>query len=247
MAVEYDAMHRFLCILLCVPLLTMGNPLLPVLEMGSGQSPDIQSTWAHAGSNAVFQVRALETNRLNCDIYQIDGRITIPISRKVPLADLNPGINRLEIPLPETSLRGKLLIKIHNSSTNKPIADLTVDILPKDALESLIRQSKAGRVWIDPAFKVFHSWAASHGISSTRPSSANPVSFHFGKPMGAPEVRPPCRVMIFEREQPDAFPVVEINSISGFTKILLPPGFLDMLPTSATAEAFLLRQLHLLP
>ena len=53
--------------------------------------------------------------------------------------------------------------------------------------------------------------------------------------------------IIFERDQPDAFPVIEVLTSPEVTKILLPPGFLSDLPNSATAQALLLKHLKLLP
>jgi hypothetical protein len=228
-------------------MIAMAEMPFPSVDLRVSEEPPLLTTWAHAGGKVVIQVEAPEAAALSCDIYQVDGRSTIPISRDILPDELKPGANRLEIPLPAKSERGKLLFKISNSTTAKLLASLMVDILPKDALDSLAKQSKQGRVWIDPQLKVFHAWAASHGIASTEPTPEKPVEFHFGKPAGSPNLPPPGRVIIFERDQPDAFPVIEVITFPEVTKILLPPGFLEMFPTSATAQALLLRHMHLLP
>ena len=240
-------MHRILSIALCLPMIAVAEMPLPSVDLRVSEKPPLFTTWAHAGGKVAIRMEAPEVIALTCDIYQVDGRSTIPISRDIVLDELKPGANRLEIPLPEKSERGKLLFKITATTDAKLLANLMVDVLPKDALDSLAKQSKQGRVWIDPQLKVFHAWAASHGISSTEPTSGKPVEFHFGKPAGNPNLPPPGRVIIFERDQPDAFPVIEVITSPEVAKILLPPGFLEMLPTSATAEALLLRHMHLLP
>ncbi len=240
-------MPPLLPIAICLPMIAMAEMPLPSVDLRVSEKPPHLITWAHAGGKAVIQVEAPETLALGCDIYQVDGRSTIPISRDIVLDELKPGANRLEIPLPEKSERGKLLFKISDSNDARLLASLMVDILPKDALDSLVKQSKQGRVWIDPQLKVFHAWAASHGIASTEPTPESPVEFHFGKPDGNPDLPLPGRLIIFERDQPDALPVIEVITFPEVTKILLPSGFLEMLPTSATAQALLLRHLHLLP
>lgn len=240
-------MQRILSIAICLPMVAMAEMPLPYVDLRVSEKPPLLTTWAHAGGKAAIQMEAAEAQPLTCDIYQVDGRSAIPISRDIVLDELKPGANRLEIPLPEKSERGKLLFKITASTEDKLIANLMVDILPKDALDSLAKPSKQGRVWIDPQLKVFHAWAASHCISSTEPASGKPVEFHFGKPTGNPNLPPPGRVIIFERDQPDAFPVIEVITSPEVAKILLPPGFLSDLPNSATAQALLLKHLKLLP
>jgi hypothetical protein len=240
-------MHRILPIALCLPMVAMAEMPVPSMDLRvSGKAP-LLTTWAHAGGKAAIQLEAAEAQPLTCDVYQVDGRSVIPISRDVALDELKPGINRLEIPLPEKSEGGKLLFKITASTEAKILANLMVDILPKDALDSLVKPSKQGRVWIDPQLKAFHAWAASHGIASTAPTSGKPVEFHFGKPAGSPNLPPPGRVLILERDQPDAFPVIEVLTSPEVTKILLPPGFLSDVRNSATAQALLLKHLKLLP
>ena len=225
----------------------MAEMPLPAVDLRVSGNPPLLTTWAHAGGKAAIMIEAARNHPINCDIYQVDGRSAIPISRDVVLDELLPGANRLEIPIPGKSERGRLLIKITATTDAKLLANLMVDILPKDALDSLAKQSQQGRVWIDPEFEAFHAWAASHGISSTKPAPGAPAVFHFGKPTGNPNLPPPGRVIVFERDQPDAFPVIEVITSPEVSKILLPPGFLDSLPTSATAEAILLRSMHLLP
>ncbi len=240
-------MHRLLSIALCLPMIAVAEMPLPSVDLRVSEKAPLLTTWAHAGGKAAIQLEAAEAQSLTCDIYQVDGRSVIPISRDIVLDELKPGANRLEIPLPEKSERGKLLFKITASTEAKLLANLMVDILPKDALDSLAKQSKQGRVWIAPELKVFQTWAASHGVSSTAPTSGKPVEFHFGKPTGSPNLPPPGRVLIYERDQPDAFPVIEVLTAPEVTKILLPPGFLSDVPNSATAQALLLRYLKLLP
>lgn len=240
-------MHHFLSIGLCLPIAAVAEMPLPSVDLRVSEKTPLLTTWAHAGGKTTLQIEAAEAWPFTCDVYQVDGRSLIPISRDIPLNSLKPGTNRLEIPLPETSERGKLLFKISTSTKDQFIVELMVDILPKDALDSLVKQSKQGQVWIDPQLKVFHAWAASHGISSTAPTSAKPVEFHFGKSTGNPNLPPPGRVLIFERDQPDAFPVIEVLTSPEVTKILLPPGFLSDVPNSATAQALLLKHLRLLP
>lgn len=228
-------------------MIAMAEMPLPSLDLRVSEKPPLLITWAHAGGKALIQVEAPETAALGCNIYQVDGRSAIPISRDIVLDELKPGANRLEIPLPEKAERGKILFKISDTTEDKLLANLMVDILPKDALHSLAKQSKQGRVWIAPELKVFHAWAASHDISSTEPTSGKPVEFHFGKPAGNPNLPPPGRVLICERDQSDAFSVIEVLTSPEVTKILLPHDFLTDLPNSATAQALLLKYLKLLP
>ena len=228
-------------------MIAMAEMPLPSVDLRVSEKAPLLTTWAHAGGKVAIQLEAAGALALTCDIYQVDGRSAIPISRDIVLDELKPGANRLEIPLPEKSERGKLLFKITASIKDESIANLMVDILPKDALDSLVKQSKQGQIWIDPSLKVFHAWAASHGVSSTAPSSGKPVEFHFGKPTGNPKLPLLGRVFIYERDQPDAFPVIEVLITPEVTKILTPPGFLSDLPNSATAQALLLKHLKLLP
>ncbi|MEY3898126.1 MAG: hypothetical protein RLZZ214_3647 [Verrucomicrobiota bacterium] len=240
-------MHRILSIGICLAMIAMAEMPLPSVDLRVSEKAPLLTTWAHAGGKATLQLETTDAQPLTYDVYQVDGRSVIPVSRDLVLDELKPGANRLEIPLPEKSERGKLLFKISASTKDDLIAKLTVDILPKDALDSLSKQSKQGQVWIEPKFKEFHAWAATHGISSTAPTSGKPVEFHFGKPTGNPNLPPPGRVLIYERDQPDAFPVIEVISSPEVTKILLPPGFLSDVPNSATAQALLLKHLKLLP
>jgi hypothetical protein len=240
-------MKSILSIVLFLPMIAMAEIPLPSIDLRILEKPPLLTTWAHAGGKVAIQLESSDAQPLTCDIYQVDGRIVIPISREVALTDLKPGANRLEIPLPEKSERGKLLFKITASAEAKLLADLMVDILPKDALDSLAKQSKQGQVWIDPQLKDFHAWAKSQGISSTSPTSGKPIAFHFGKPLGNPNPPLPGRVLIYERDQPDALPIIEVIISPDFSKILLPPGFLADVPHSAVAEALMLRHLHLLP
>lgn len=240
-------MLRILANALCLSMIAMAEMPVPSVDLRVSEKPPLLTTWAHAGGKAAIQLESVDVQPLTCDIYQVDGRSVIPISRDVALDELKPGANRLEIPLPEKSERGKLLFKITASNEDKLLANLMVDILPKDALDSLAKQSKQGRVWIDPQLKAFHAWAGSHGISSTEPTSGKPVGFHFGKPAGNPNLPQPGRVIIYERDQTDAFPVIEVITSAEVTKILLPPGFLSDIPNSATAQALLLKRLKLLP
>jgi hypothetical protein len=240
-------MHRILSIAICLTVSAMAEMPLPSVDLRVSEKAPLLTTWAHAGGKVVIQLESADTQPLTCDIYQVDGRSVIPISRGLVLDELKLGANRLEIPLPEKSERGKLLFKITASTETQLLANLMVDILPKDALDSLAKQAKQGRVWMDPSLKAFHAWAASHGITSTAPSSGKPVELHFGKPSGNPNLPPPGRVLIYERDQPDAFPVIEVITSPDVTKILLPPGFLSDLPNSATAQAILLKHLKLLP
>ncbi|MEO8616621.1 MAG: hypothetical protein ABI600_15870 [Luteolibacter sp.] len=231
----------------CLPMITTAEMPLPSLDLRVSEKAPLLTTWAHAGGKAAIQLEAAKTQALTCDIYQVDGSSVIPISRDIVLDELKPGANRLEIPLPEKSERGKLLFKITASAGSKLLVNLMVDILPKDALDSLVKQSKQGRVWIDPKLKVFHAWAASQSITSTEPPSGKPVEFYFGKPTGNTNPPPLGRVFIYERDPPDAFPFIEVITSPEVTKILLPPGFLSGLPNSATAQALLLKHLKLLP
>lgn len=240
-------MRHILSIALCLPLIAMAEIPLPTVDLRAFEKPLLLTTWAHAGGKATILLESADALSLDCDVYQVDGRSVISLSRDFALADLKPGANRLEIPIPERSERGKLLFKIAASTEAKILANLMVDILPKDALDSLAKQSKQGEVWIDPKLKDFHAWASSHGISSTAPTTGKPTSFHFGKPAGNPNLPPPGRVLIYERDQPDAFPFIEVITSPDGTKILLPPGFLSDVPHSATAEALMLKHLNLLP
>lgn len=230
-----------------LPIAAMAELPVPMVVLGGDDEAPLLTTWAHASGKAVIRIESPESLALICDIYQLDGRSVIPISREMTLDELKRGANRLEIPLPETSKRGKLLFKISTSTKDKLIANLMVDILSKDALESLVNQSKQGRVWIDPKLKDFTAWAVSHGISSTAPTSEKPAEFYFSKPIGNSNPPPLGRVLIFERDQPEAFPVIEVITIPEVTKILTPSGFLSDVPHSATAQALLLKYLKLLP
>ena len=234
-------------IVLCLPVIAVAEIPLPSVDLRHSEKPPLLATWAHAGGKAAIQMEAPEALALGCDIYQVDGRGAIPISRGIVLERLEPGANRLEIPLPAKAERGKLLFKITIPTEAGLLANLMVDILPEDALDSLAKQAEQGRVWIDPQLKPFRAWASSRGISSTQPATGKPVEFHFGKPAGDPNLPPPGRVLIFERDQPDAFPVIEVLASPEVTKVLLPPGFLSGIPDSATAQALLLKHLKLLP
>ena len=232
---------------LSLHLVATADMQLPSVDLRVSEKAPLLTTWAHAGGKVAIKLEAAGALSLTCAIYQVDGRSVIPISRGITLDDLKPGANRIEIPLPEKSERGKLLFKITASTKKELIANLMVNVLSKDAMDSLIKQSKEGRVWVDPKLTTFHAWALSHGISSTAPTSGKPVEFHFGKPTGDPNLPPPGRVIIFERDQPDSFPVIEVITSPDVTKIILPPGFLSDLPDSATAQALLLKYMKLLP
>jgi hypothetical protein len=240
-------MLRILAILICPPIIAMAEMAEPSVDLRVSKEPPLLATWAHARGKAAIRFETPDARSLACDIYQVDGRSVIPMAREVALDGLEAGANRLEIPLPEKSERGKLLFKISDSTDKELLANLMVDILPEDALDSLAKQSRQGRVWIDPQLKSFRAWALSRGVSSNPPVSGKPVEFHFGKPVGNPNLPSPGRVLVFERDQPDAFPVIEVASSPEVTKILLPPGFLSEVPNSATAQALLLRHLHFLP
>ena len=243
-------MHRFIYIAalaLWLPWMATAQQVVPTVDLRNPGKTPLLSTWAPAGGKAALQLEAPDALDLNCEIYQVDGRTVISLASGVALDSLKPGANRLEIQLPEKSVRGKLLFKIASAADGKPVANLMVDILPKDAWDSLSKLAKGGKVSIDPTLKAFQSWAASHDISGTEATPRNPVEYHFGKPDGNPDSPPPGRFVIFERDAPDAFPVIEVLTFPGFTKILLPPGFLASLPDSATAQALLLKHLQLLP
>lgn len=183
---------------------------------------------------------------LNSDSYQVDGKTVISLIRGQALNSLTPGANLLEIPLPEKSQRGKLLFKIASAPDGKLITNVIVDILAKDAWDGLSKFAMDGKVFIDPTYKTFASWAQSHAIPSTLLTPEKSVEYYFGKPTGNPNAPPPGRYVVYEREAPDAFPVIEVIIFPEITKVLLPPGFLENMPDSATAQALLLKHLKLL-
>ena len=243
-------MHRVFCIaalILSWPLMAIAEFSAPLVDLRVAAEALRLSTWAHAGGKAAIRIESPESLTLTCDIYQVDGKTVISLARGVVLDSLTPGANLLEIPLPEKSQRGKLLLKIASTPAGKLIANLFVDILPKDAWDSLSKHAENGKVFIDPSLKNLASWAQSHAIPSTPVTSETPAEYYFGKPTGNPNAPPPGRFIIFERETPDAFPVIEVITAPEVTKILLPPGFLENFPTSATAQALLLKHLKLLP
>ncbi len=243
-------MHRFYFIaalLISQPLIAREEFPAPFVDMRVTAEAPRLTAWAHAGGKAAIRIEAPESLDLTCDIYQVDGKTVIALARGVALDSLSPGANLLEIPLPEKSQRGKLLLKIAATPAGKLIANLFVDILPKDAWDSLSKHAKDGKVFIDPTLKIFASWAQSHAIPSTPLTSEKPAEYHFAKPTGNPNAPSPGRFIIYEREAPDAFPLIEVLIFPEITKILLPPGFLGNLPDSATAQALLLKHLKLLP
>ncbi|MCB1130429.1 MAG: hypothetical protein KDN05_04815 [Verrucomicrobiae bacterium] len=230
-----------------LPWISVAQVPLPTVDLRVPGNPPLLSTWAHAHGKAIVRIEAPGPMDMACDVYQVDGKSALVIARGVAIPSVVPGANQLEIPLPEPSARGRLLIKITSSGDGNTLANLIVDILPEDAWASLTKHASAGGVYIDPSLKTFRTWAATHGVSKSAASPEKPVAFYFGKAAAAPGARPPGRYLIFERESPDALPVIEVLSFPEVTKILVPPGFLENLPDSATSQALLLRHLKLLP
>lgn len=243
-------MHRFISIAalaLCLPWVSAAQPPTPTVDLRDSAKTPLLAAWAHAGGKAVLKLESPGKLQISCDIYQIDGAAALPIIHGLALPPLEPGANLLEIPIPEKSERGKLLVKIASTPDGELIANLMVNLLPKDAWDSFSKHAKDGKVSIDPALKAFKSWAASHDIPATEATTENPADYYFGKPAGNANSPSPGRFVIFERDAPDVFPVIEVLTFPEVTKILLPPGFLENLPESATAQALLLKHLNLLP
>lgn len=234
-------------VILWLPMVVTGELPLPIVDLRIAGNPPLLTAWASAAGKTAIRLEVLEPSELTGEAYQVDGGVVIPINRSINLPPVKPGSNLLEIPLPEKSDHGKVLFKIASSPDGKLIANLIVDILPADAWDSLSKQAKEGKVSIDPTLKVFWAWADSHGIPSTQVQPDRPVEYCFWKPAGNSNAPPPGRFIIFERDAPDAFPVIEVLTSPDVTKILLPPGFLASLPDSATAQALLLKHLKLLP
>jgi hypothetical protein len=243
-------MHRALitiALALWIPWVSAAGLPTPTVDLRDPAETPPLATWAHAGGTAALKLESPRNLDLVCDIYQIDRGAALPIARGLALPPLKPGDNLLQIPLPKTSERGKLLLKIISSPDGKPISNLMVDILPKDAWDSLSKCARDGKVFIDPSLRTFKTWAASHDIPASEATPEKTAEYYFGKPAAHPDSPQPGRFVIFERDAPDAFPVIEVLTFPGVTKIVLPPGFLETLPGSATAQALLLKSLNLLP
>lgn len=243
-------MHQFLAATLLMLLPPAAAAQIPVphadlAEPGPVTVP-VLATWAAAGQNAAISLKSAAPCRLSHSIYQIAGPMLIPLSDRLPLPALIPGDNELEIPLPASSERGGLLIKITSAGDGKPLVHLRVRLLPSDAWESLVRSADDGKVFIDPAFTAFRTWAAGLGVRSPGHPPDLPIDYYFGKPSGDPNATPNAKFIIHERESPDPLPVIEVISGKTVTTILLPPGFLGSLPTSVPAQALLLKHLQLL-
>jgi hypothetical protein len=220
-------------------------PHADLAEPGPATVP-VLATWAAAGQNAAISLRSTAPRRLSHSIYQIAGPMLMPVSDMLPLPALIPGDNKLEIPLPASSERGGLLIKITSAEDGKALVYLRVRLLPSDAWESLVRSADDGKVFIDPAFTVFRTWAAELGVRSPGRRPDQPIAYYFGKLACNPDATPNAKFIIYERESPDPLPVIEVISGKTATTILLPPGFLGSLPTSVPAQALLLTHLQLL-
>lgn len=243
-------MHLPTCIgtlIACLPLTAIAELPLPSVDLRIPADAPKLTTWAHPGETAAIHIESPASLDLTCDIYQIDGNIVIPISRNQILPPLIPGANLLKIPLPEKSERGKILFKIVSAPEGTTIASLITNILPKDAWASLSNHAKAGNVFIDPSLKAFKAWAASHDIPSTAITPERQTAYFFGKPAENPNTPPPGRFIIFESKDTGAIPTIETLTTPEFTKIILPPGFLENLPDSATAQALLLKHLFPVP
>lgn len=190
---------------LCLPLSATAHLMVPMVDLRNPGGTPLLSTWAHAGGKTALQIEAPSALELYCEIYQVDGQSVIVLAREVTLVALKPGANLLEIQLPEKSERGKLLFKIASTRDGKPVVNAMVDILPKDAWQSLSKLANDGKVSIDPSLKIFQSWATSNHIPASSPKVGHPTEYYFGKPDGILGSPPPARYVIFERDAPDAF------------------------------------------
>jgi len=222
----------------------------PLLDLRNPGKPPLLSTWAFAGGKAVLKIECPSKTGLVVRQFQVNGNIVAPIAGPPPPGPLKPGLNFLEIPMPATSKRGRVLCKIGTVSKSNPdgtlVANLMVDILPENAWASLAKHAGNGRVFIDPEYGKFRIWADEHGIRSRPVSSDPPIGYHFGKPPVLADAPAEPLFIVFERAASDTLPVIEVISGSNVTKIILPPGFLEQIPDSASAQALLLKHLGLL-
>ena len=238
---------KFLPWMICLvvighPFWSKADTLAPTVDLRAGLPVPLVSTWASAGGRALLKVEANAPTPLIYDSYQVEGKLTMPLGRKLPLAELKVGPNDLEIPMPEKLGHAKVLFKIANAE-GKLLVNLMVSVLPEDAWESLAKASAENKVGIDSGLKAFSAWAAAHRIQSRPGSTEKPVEYYFGK---LPGNLTGVKYAIYERDASEALPVVEVMTTESVTKIILPPGFLEQLPTSPTAQALLLKYLKLL-
>lgn len=237
-------MHQLIAatLLTLLPLVSAAQIPIPHANLAEPGPAPVLATWAAAGQSAPISLKSTAPLRLSHSIYQAAGPMLMPVSSKLPLPPLIPGENHVEIPLPASSERGNLLIRIASDEDGKALVHLSVHLLPADAWENLVRTADDGGVFIDPALTEFRTWAAGLGVRSPDRRLDQPVAYYFGRP----EATPDARFIIYERESPDPLPVIEVITGKTATTILLPPGFLKLLPASVPAQALLLKHLQLL-
>ena len=61
---------------------------LPSVDLRVSEKAPLLTTWANAGGKVAIKLEAAGALSLTCDIYQVDGRSVIPISRGITLDEL---------------------------------------------------------------------------------------------------------------------------------------------------------------